>query len=147
MKINWKIGIIVLYTGFVAMILLLVGMSLTQKTDLVTENYYEEELQFQDKINKIRRTAALTSPLTWEVNERGVMISYPKNLDEKSISGTVKLYCPSNIKNDRSFAVSPSKYQQFIPTATIPKGNYHLQIDWKNGDQSHWNEDVILINH
>ena len=147
MKTNWGAGIAVLYIGFVMMILLLVGMSITQKIDLVTDHYYEEELQFQDKINKSKRTAALPYPLTWEVNGDGVKIKYPENLNPQLLSGKIKLYCPSNDKNDRSFNISPGKSEQFISTSAIPEGNYRLQIDWKNGEQSYWNEDVVLISH
>ena len=143
MKINWGVGITILYTGFVAMILVLVGMSASQKIDMVTDHYYEEELQFQDKINKIKRANDLTEPLTWQVSDSGLLIRYPKILAANKLTGKVKLYCPSNEKNDRIFAVEFKNYEQFIPVSKIPEGRYHLQIDWKSGNQSYWNEDVI----
>lgn len=147
MKFNWGVGIAILYLGFVAMILVLVGMSASQKIDLVTDHYYEEELQFQDKINKITRAKALAEPLVWEVNNSGVMIHYPKVLSGKTITGKVKLYCPSNEKNDRTFNLDSKNSEQLIPSSKIPEGRYHLQIDWKNGEKTYWNEDVILISH
>lgn len=55
LKLNWGAGIAVLYMGFVAMIVLLVVMSMRQKIDLVTDEYYAEELLFQGKIDKIKR--------------------------------------------------------------------------------------------
>jgi hypothetical protein len=147
MKINWGIGITVLYTGFVAMILVLVSMSIGQKIDLATEHYYEEELGFQDKIDKKERAKALTDPITWEVSKQGITIFYPKEMETKTISGTINLYCPSNNRNDRKFAIVSKEKNQFVPTASIPSGTYHLQIDWKNSDQTYWNEDVIYISH
>jgi len=143
MKINWGVGITILYTGFVAMILVLVGMSASQKIDLVTNDYYGEELQFQDKINKIKRANELAEPLTWQVSDSGLLIRYPKMPAENRLTGKVKLYCPSNEKNDRLFDVDLRNYEQFIPASKIPEGRYHLQIDWKSGNQTYWNEDVI----
>jgi hypothetical protein len=147
MKINWGVGITMLYLGFVAMILLLVGMSFNQKIDLATDHYYAEEVHFQDKINKTNRAKALADPLTWEVSEQGLKIHYPEHISKNPPTGKVKLYCPSNDKNDRSFNISSHNGEQFIPATDIPAGRYRLQIDWKYGDQTYWNEDVILISH
>ncbi|TDE18374.1 FixH family protein [Dyadobacter psychrotolerans] len=145
MKINWGLGITMLYLGFVVMILVLVGMSASQKIDLATEHYYEEELIFQDKIDKTKRAITLAEPLTWEVNEQGLKLHYPKTNDGKNITGIIKLYCPSNDKNDRSFDINPEVNQQLIPAFKIPAGRYKLQIDWKKNGVTYFNEDVVLI--
>jgi len=146
MKLNWGAGIAILYSGFVAMILVLVSMSASQKIDLVTDNYYAEELQFQDKINKSERAKALEDPLKWEVDEKGILIHYPKSFSEKNLSGKVNLYCPSDDSKDLHFQVSTKNNIQFIASSEIPDGRYYLQIDWKNGEDTYWNEDLIVIN-
>jgi hypothetical protein len=146
-KINWGAGIAILYIGFVAMILVLVVMSTNQKIDLATDRYYEEELKFQDKINKSERAKDLANPLTWTVTPEGLLINYPESLTEKNLTGKIMLYCPSNNKNDRSFPVEVNGSKQFIASSIIPQGRYRLQIDWKSGEQTFWNEGVILISH
>ncbi|MCF2518598.1 FixH family protein [Dyadobacter sp. CY351] len=147
MKINWGVGITALYLGFVAMILLLVSMSIGQKIDLVTEHYYEEEVGFQDKIDKKERSAALTEPVKWEVTAKEISIVFPGNVQQADLTGEIKLYCPSNDKNDRKFKIAPREHTQIIPVGNIPEGTYHLQIDWKNKEQTYWTEDVIVISH
>lgn len=145
MKLNWGAGIAILYAGFVVMILLLVGMSASQKIDLVTDQYYEEELQFQDKINKVNLTKKLSNPLTWQVEEQGIMIHYPKDFSEDTLSGKVKLYCPSDNTKDRIFPVKSKNGDQLIAASEMKAGRYYLQIDWKNGKKSYWNEGVVVI--
>lgn len=145
MKMNWGAGIAILYTGFVAMILVLVFMSTRQKIDLVTDQYYAEELRFQDKINKKERALKLSEPLRWEVNEKGIAIHYPKIFSEKNITGNVKLYCPSDNKKDRSFHIKTEDHTQFITADQIPDGRYYLQVDWQNGTETYWNEDLIVM--
>ena len=73
-------------------------MSIVQKIDLVTDNYYEEEVKFQGKIDKINRAKALATPLTWEVLENGVRIHYPTNM--KGVSGKINFYCPADNRKD-----------------------------------------------
>jgi len=145
MKINWGAGIAVLYVGFVAMILLLVGMSAGQKIDMVTDHYYEEELKFQDKINKVKRTSELAEPVTWDVAESGLQIHFPKTFPDSAITGHILLYCPSDDRNDRKFAIAPVNGGQTLPYAQIPGGRYKIQIDWKAGQSAYWNEGVLLI--
>jgi hypothetical protein len=145
-KINWGAGIAAVYIGFVAMILVLVCMSAGQKIDLVTDHYYDEELRFQDKIDKIKRADSLSQPLTWEVTNNGLAIHYPKMLDDHAISGNINLYCPSNDKNDRSFKVVSAGNEQFIPFSNVPDARYKVQIDWKSSETTYWNEGVIVTN-
>ncbi len=145
MKLNWGAGIAILYAGFVVMILLLVGMSASQKIDLVTDQYYAEELQFQDKINKIKLAKGLSDPLTWQVEEQGITIYFPKEFTADTLSGSVKLYCPSDNTKDRTFPITVKNSEQRIAASDIKSGRYYLQIDWKNGKKSYWNEGVVVF--
>lgn len=144
--LSWGTGIAMLYIGFVIGILTLVTMSMNQKVDLVTEDYYAEELGFQKKINKIERAKALVTPLRWEVTEAAIVISYPTDFNAGELSGTVNLYCPSDNSKDIQFRVQPDgQNQQAIPLTSLQPGRYLLQFDWKNGAVSYWNEGVITI--
>jgi hypothetical protein len=145
MKLNWGAGIAILYLGFVVMILLLVGMSASQKIDLVTDQYYEEELRFQDKINRTNHAKALAEPLVWEVNEQGIRIRYPKSFLKNNLTGTVKLYCPSDNTKDKTFPVKQENSTQLIAASELKAGRYHLQINWENGEKMFWNEGVVVI--
>jgi hypothetical protein len=145
MKLNWGAGIALLYAGFVVMILLLVGMSASQKIDLVTDQYYEDELRFQDKINKINLAKTLTDPLTWQVEEQGIKIHYPKEFSDNTLTGNIKLYCPSDNTKDRTFIIKSQNGNQLIAASDLESGRYYLQIDWKNDKKAYWNEGVVVI--
>lgn len=145
MKMNWGAGIAALYAGFVAMILLLVGMSAGQKIDLVTDHYYEEELKFQGKIDKRERADTLAEPLSWEVANGGLQIHYPTAFADSAITGEIRLYCPSDNRNDRKFAIRPEQHMQALPGEKIPAGRYKVQADWRVGETTYWNEGVVVI--
>jgi nitrogen fixation protein FixH len=146
-KLNWGTGIAVSYLGFVAMILTLVTMSMRENIDLVSSQYYVEELKFQNKINKIKSAQSLSVPLTWSLGEKGVEIRYPQASEHEPISGTIKFYSPANIKNDREFQIKIKSDSQLISFAQVPEGRYKLQIDWQKGKESFWNEGVIVIEY
>lgn len=145
MKINWKALIAALYVSFISMILLLVGMSAGQKIDLVTDHYYEEELKFQGKIDKIQRATALAEPLSWEITESGLQMQYPAVFADSTLSGHIRMYCPSDSRNDRQFAIRAKNGRQTVTLAQIPSGRYKIQVDWKSGNETYWNEGVVVI--
>lgn len=145
MKINWRALIAAVYISFVCMILLLVGMSAGQKIDLVTDHYYEEELKFQGKIDKRQRAIALGEPLSWRITESALQIRYPSAFADSSISGQIRMYCPSDNRNDRHFPIRAKDNGQVIALSQIPAGRYKIQIDWKSGTETYWNEGVIVV--
>lgn len=144
MKISWGTGIWAFYGLFVLMILAMVGMSVIQKIDLVSEDYYEQELRYQGRIDKIAHTKQLATPLKWEVVADGIKIQYPA--DKKEISGEINFYCPSDNRKDFKIKIQPDKSgSQFISTQKAPAGRYQIQIDWQANGVSYWNEGTVNI--
>ncbi len=139
MKLHWGWGIGLLYGGFVAMIGVLVSLSMNQKIDLVTEKYYDEEIQYQQKIDRMKRAHALTTPVQWRMSGNDLLVDFPAGLGKAT--GTVHFYCPANSSNDRTVTITDQR--QTINLASLPKGHYKLQIDWQAGDQTYWNEGVV----
>lgn len=145
MKINWKALIAAVYVSFISMILLLVGMSAGQKIDLVTDHYYEEELKFQGKIDKTQRATALAEPLSWKITESSLQIYYPAIFADSTISGQIRMYCPSDNRKDRQFAIRAMNSGQTVALLQIPAGRYKIQVDWQSGNETYWNEGVVVI--
>jgi len=144
MKISWGTGIWALYGLFVSMILTLVGMSLSQKIDLVTDNYYEEELLYQGRIDKVAHSKQLAVPLKWEIVNKGVQVQYPADL--KDISGTIHFYCPSDNRKDFKVQIQTNGVNgQFISTQKAAAGRYKIQIDWQANGVAYWNEGIISL--
>lgn len=145
-RISWGTGIALLYIGFVVGMLTLVTMSMNQKVDLVTEDYYALELGFQKKIDKVQRANALAEPLRWEVTADAIKIQYPSAMERAKLTGKVIFYCPSDNQKDSEFNVLPdAQNQQSIPLSKLQSGRYKLQFDWKDGETTFWNEGVVTI--
>jgi hypothetical protein len=145
MKWNWGYGIATLYMGFVAMMVSLVFMSMGKKVDLVTDNYYDEEVRFEEKMAKIKRASSLPTPVSWQVTDRAIEVIFPSDL-QSAPQGEVRLYCPSNSEKDRSFTIQSLKNSIFlIPRTALPKGHFQLQIEWKSAGNTYLNEGVIAI--
>lgn len=144
MKLHWGWGIGLLYSGFVAMIGVLVFSSMNQHIELVTENYYDEEIQFQQKIDRIKRTNALIEPLRWSIEAGQLTVQFPGNVGTPE--GKIHFYCPANSHNDRRIQLKPDAQKTArIALASLPTGHYNFQIDWEAGGQTYWNEGKVDV--
>ena len=148
MKLNWGIKIALWYGGFVIFILIMVSLAMNQKVDLVAKDYYEQELQYQGKINKIRTTLALSEPLTWQVNQDKLVLKFPKQFKNETIKGTVYFFRPSDETMDAriNFAVTGLSRSACLNTGNLTQGLYKIQIDWIVNNENYYNEGVIKVN-
>ncbi len=83
---NWGYKILFVYLFFIAGILVLVYKSSSQKVDLVTKDYYQKELKYEQKIDEAERAQSLSSPLQYEVNHNKVSIYFPEEMRGKKIT-------------------------------------------------------------
>lgn len=146
MKINWGTGIVLAFIGFISFIMyFVVSMNVNDKYshDLVTEDYYKDELAYQDNIDKLNNAKTLEENITYGITDEGILIKFPKNLDVTKITGKVFLYRPSNKHLDFESKLSLSKPHLLIPDNRLVDGRWNIKIDWKYNGQSYlFNESI-----
>ena len=134
MKINWGTGIVIAFAAFIAFIMyFVINMSTNKKYDhdLVTEDYYQEELLHQQEIDKEINSKSMSQKVTWIKTNDGIVIRFPEDLDFSQIQGKVFLYRPSNKKLDSEIVISLSNHEMLIPKTQLLDGRWNLKIDWE----------------
>lgn len=141
MKINWGTGIIIAFGLFMSFILYFVIKATTnEKYDhsLVADDYYEQELAYQNDINQIQNTKKLGIKLDFKRTENGITVQFPENFKiDNNTQIKVSLYRPSNQKLDSDFLTNLSN----TATALIPKnklvdGKWDIKLYWKQNNKS-----------
>lgn len=142
---NWGTKILIVYIVFVMGIVFMVFKSSTQNTDLVTTDYYAKELKYQEKIDEVKRTNALSAPLEYSVKDNAITILFPKDFAGKQLEGEAVLYCPSDEKKDlkKIFSLKDESLQMQIPAGSV--GLYELHVSWQDGGVSYYFEKKINI--
>lgn len=142
---NWGYKILIVYLAFVAGIAVLVIKSSTQKVDLVTEDYYAKELKYQDRIDAVKRTKALSAPVKYEVVNQKIIISFPQEFSAKQINVSVQLYCPSDDRKDiaKDFVTTDGTVSLDVPT--VNSGSRELQVTWQADGKSYYYEDRLFL--
>lgn len=146
MKINWGTGVVLAFIGFIAFILyFVVTMNVNSKYDhdLVSEDYYAEELKYQGDINKLKNAKTLTENVSYKKTSEGLIIQFPESINSKKITGKVFLYRPSNKQLDFETAISLSRSNLLIPDKRLVDGRWNIKVDWQyNGNSYLFKESI-----
>ena len=141
MKISWGTGIILAFVAFITFILALVVTMTTNKEldhDLVVEEYYKQELDFQNKLNKEQNSFLLPEDIRVEKTAEGFRVHFPEDLDFTGIEGKMFLYRPSNKQLDFEVPVSLSTHTLLVPDTRLVDGRWNIEIDWTYGKESYF---------
>ena len=149
MKFNWGHKIFLLYLLFMIMIGILVYKSTNQKLDLVSEDYYDKAVKYQNQINNIQNTQALADkPASiFNKNENVVEIKFPDNFIDTKIKGTLFFFKPDNANLDFSVNIELNENNiQKIQANKLSRGNWKLKTNWTVNNTSYYQEETIFIN-
>ena len=141
---SWGKGIIIVFAVFMVGVGIMVYKSMTKNIDLVSNNYYEKELKYQEQINKINNTKTLKQGIKIESNGSAVIITYPGECNK--VTGEISFYKPSDAKNDFKMNIeSGSDLKQVISTEKLTKGLWKVQISWAMDGKDYFNEEKVMI--
>jgi len=146
MKFNWGTGVVIAFIFFISFILYFVIAMNTDKNldhDLVNENYYKQELEFQNDINKEKNAKTLDSKILWKKTAEGLVLTFPAELDDKVIKGKVFLYRPSNKQLDFETTILLSNHNLLIPDKRLLDGRWNIKIDWSYKDSKYMFKEEI----
>lgn len=146
---NWGYKIVIGYSLFVAGIMFMVFRSMGTKTELINADYYQEELNYQKRIDEANRTQALSEPVRIQITaNREVEIALPKDFQGATVTGNVTLYCPSDDQKDiqQTFRLEANDAHLIrIPLTAKNSGLHEVQLSWEaNGKTYHHQEKLFL---
>lgn len=144
--ISWGVKVFVINALFVLLILGLVYYSTTLEVNLVTDNYYEQELKYQDQIDKSDRSKSLPEKMNIYLSNNYIRLKFPELGDITHFGGNITCYRPSDHKMDITVPVSLSRnFEQVIPVANLQKGLWKVKADWNFSGVSYFDEKPIMV--
>jgi hypothetical protein len=144
---NWGAKIAILYTGFVILILTMVGLTMGQKQDLVAKDYYYQEIHYQDKIDEENRTLALPEQLSWELKHKQLIVRFPERFKGRTTLGSLHFFRPSDASLDTIIPLPADTLRiRTVDTDHLKMGLYKLQVSWEADGNKYFNEGIVQIN-
>ena len=143
---NWGTGIFVFYTIFAAILFFAVYRSTQHDHSLVVENYYEEDIRYQNRFDQIQNSRSLEAGLVIQLNgeEKTISLDFPK--EKEGISGEILLYRANNKKLDQHIPIILNEENKMIiPTDKILTGYWKMEVEREMEGKSYFDKKVIKI--
>ena len=111
MKIKWNFGtgIVIFLIVFMAFMLTMVYKCGQVKTELVSADYYDKEINYQKQIDRTNNASKLKENISLIFNKASsvFIINYPGEIKPNEISGEINFYKPDNQYADFKLNIKP----------------------------------------
>ncbi|MCK9409407.1 MAG: FixH family protein [Bacteriovoracaceae bacterium] len=145
-QMNWGTWIVVSFIFFAVGTFAMVYISMSTNVDLVTDDYYEKELKYQDHIDLVKGTNALEQQVGIDLTASVLRISFPRIGTRGTYSGTVEFFRPSDKRGDISSPISiDTSFIQTFPAKMFAKGLWRVKISWTVGAQNYYSELPLIV--
>ncbi|SOD93369.1 FixH family protein [Spirosoma fluviale] len=141
---NWGKSIVLVFVLFAGFIGTMVVRMSRQTIDLVRDDYYQDEMAYQQQIDRVSNAREL-DPATYIQYQDGsqqVKLRLPDSLQR----GTLTLYCPADRKQDIRLPLTAST--QVITAISMQKrqrGLWRAQLAWFDGKREYYTERELIL--
>ena len=143
---NWGHRLIILYVGFILLIGTMVYLSSRENVDLVSSDYYDQEIKFQSKMEAESNARPYEDSIKVNLNGDLVQVQFPSTIAENAPKGQLKLYRSSDAKFDYSTDLNlQAGGAQTIHSPNIKRGDYILQMSWTMEGKPYYCEQHIFM--
>jgi hypothetical protein len=141
---NWGHKITILFSGFVALIVFMVISAFRQDIDLVSEDYYEKEIKYQEQIEKLENADNVKDEISFIQKGDELILAFKNPINNES--GTIVFFRPSDPKKDLKEILTLNKnHEQYFEREKFIPGYYKIQIDWVAKGKKYYVEKDIFI--
>ena len=144
----WPHAIITWFVIFAAAMAAWVTFAVRQNMDLVSSDYYEQEVRFQQQLDRLNRTAAISRKviLNYEATKQEVTLRLPAGPLAAGTVGQVHFYRPSDAALDFQvpLAVDADGLQR-IGTSAVRGGLWKVRVQWNTAGQGYFFEQALVV--
>ncbi len=144
----WPYAIILTFIVFICGTIGLVVMASSQRVDLVSNNYYEQELKYQGQIERAKHARQLNTPtlIAYDRTHQQIALTLPQEHSGRPLTGQIQLYRPSEAALDRQFRLQPdTQGHQTLDASNLRPGLWKIHIDWTVDKEDFATDQQVVI--
>jgi hypothetical protein len=142
----WPIAIIAYFIVFIAFTAVIITYISSQKMDLVRGDYYDDEIRYQEQLDRMNRTQPFNAQVAIAYNsaQQSITISLPPNHSQSS--GRIRLYRPSDetLDQDIKLAVGPDGVQR-LNAKKLQAGLWKIRVYWTVDGQDYFFTKAVVV--
>jgi hypothetical protein len=142
---NWGKGLALALASFAALMAWFIVQASRSPEPLVTEQYYEQELKYQERIDATALANAIGA-VRMDVSRTAVGITFPAGTGHHAISGELLLQRPNDPARDRRLRITSGPDGNFHAQGLdLAPGRYNAQLSWESNGVSYFTEERIVV--
>lgn len=141
---SWGNKLVVVFIAFVALMATLVYKAVNTKFELVTKDYYKEELRYQDKIDGAANAIA-AGELSFQQDAATLTIQLPATLHTAILKGEAWFYCKTDATKDQRFPLTIEEGKYTIDKSTYAKGSYELKLQLTDNNKQYYYREFVTV--
>ena len=144
----WPYAIVAVFVLFAGYIGSMVYRAMQTDVNLVSADYYQQELAHQQRIDAAARAAALPTPVQvrYDAASRYLTLQLPASLAGQAVAGQIHFFRPSNQKLDFTVPLrTAADLQQSINTSQMPLGFWRVQLAFTAGGRAYFIEQDLVV--
>ncbi|RYU81531.1 FixH family protein [Hymenobacter persicinus] len=144
----WPYAIILTFVLFAGYIGYMVQQAMRTSVDLVSADYYQQELAYQQRMETVARTAALPAPVQLRLDAAAerLALQLPAALAGRAVQGQLHFFRPSDQQLDFTLPLQLSADgRQQLSTARMQPGYWRIRLDFTAGGQAYFVERNVSL--
>ncbi|MFC5272301.1 FixH family protein [Adhaeribacter terreus] len=145
----WPRLIIACFILFIAYIGNFVRMAMKSDVDLVSKDYYKQEIAYQQHINTVSQTKTSNAEIQVTLAEAAgqLVIAFPEFYEGRKVSGKINFFRPSNAKLDFETDLNLNEArQQFLSVDNLERGLWKVRVSSEMNSKNYFTEQTITLN-
>jgi hypothetical protein len=144
----WPYGIMAVFILFILGTVALIVLASSSASDLVSADYYEQEIEYQGQIDRLNRTAQLDGKVSvaYDAATRRIKISLPVKPAGAKATGRIQLYRPSTTGLDRELKLElDATGAQSVDASSLLPGLWRVRVQWTSEDKEYFVDKGIVV--
>ncbi len=143
---NWGNKLLITFIVFAIGMAYLVYRSVTTNFELVENDYYKQEIGYQQVIDGTLQANQLSSSIQFQQTDNGIIVQLPDEMKNKTLSGEIWFYCAYDQKKDIKILLETNKdATQILEAGKIKPGNYTVKINWEDDINKYYSEKSLTV--
>jgi hypothetical protein len=145
---NWGWKIVAVFGLFVTFIMYMVISMINTKVDLVSDSYYQKEIEYQQEIESLKNTNKLPTKnlLEYKAETNQLVLQLPNGMDSKTVQGEIVFFRPSQKELDQKVLLKPnSAGEQVFDLSNLKTGLWKAQLSFTHNDKPYFLEKELIL--
>lgn len=144
---NFGHKILLTFIAFAVLMGTLVYMSLQTEFELVSKDYYKDELAYQEIIDASDNAKSLETSVSLRQEDDSIILHMPEEMKGLDLIGEVYFYCAADSKRDRKIMLQADRegLQRFAIGKDVLPAAYRVRVNWNAEGKQFYNDSYLQV--